>query len=180
MGSSANLRMKNSARPAPGLDCGERSLDRAQFETMSNRSGQQQGQRKWLLLLILVAGIVAWFLVQKKVTRTEPLFRTTKVTRGDIRQTVTATGEIDPIESVTIGCQISGQISTIFVTYNDQVKKGQVIAEIDPASYKAALADAEGNLANAEAARDLARIQAKRQEDLLRKHAVAPSDYDQA
>ena len=180
MGSSANLRMKNSARPAPGLDCDERSMDRAQSETVSNRSGQQQGQRKWLLLLILVAGIVAWFLVQKKVTRTEPLFRTTKVTRGDIRQTVTATGEIDPIESVTIGCQISGQISTIFVTYNDQVKKGQVIAEIDPASYKAALADAEGNLANAEAARDLARIQAKRQEDLLRKHTVAPSDYDQA
>ena len=172
--------MKNSARPAPGLDCDERSMDRAQSETVSNRSGQQQGQRKWLLLLILVAGIVAWFLVQKKVTRTEPLFRTTKVTRGDIRQTVTATGEIDPIESVTIGCQISGQISTIFVTYNDQVKKGQVIAEIDPASYKAALADAEGNLANAEAARDLARIQAKRQEDLLRKHTVAPSDYDQA
>jgi len=59
---------------------------------------------------------VACFLVQKKFTGTEPLFRTTKVTRGDIRQTVTATGEIDPIESVTIGCQISGQISRVFVT----------------------------------------------------------------
>ena len=144
MGSSANLRMKNSARPAPGLDCDERSMDRAQSETVSNRSGQQQGQWKWLLLLILVTGIVAWFLVQKKFTRTEPLFRTTKVTRGDIRQTVTATGEIDP------------------------------------ASYKAALAYAEGNLANAEAARDLARIRARRQEELLRRHMVAPSDYDQA
>jgi HlyD family secretion protein len=180
MGSPANLRMKSSADPTPGFDCDQRSLDRAQFETMSNRSGHDKGQRKWLLLLILVTGIVAWFLVQKKFTRTEPLFRTTKVTRGDIRQTVTATGEIDPIESVTIGCQICGQISRVFVTYNDQVKKGQVIAELDPASYKAALAYAEGNLANAEAARDLARIQARRQEELLRRHVVAPSDYDQA
>ena len=144
MDSPANLRMKSSADPAPGFDCDQRSLDRAQFETMSNRSGHDKDQWKWLLLLILVTGIVTWFLVQNKFTRTEPLFRTTKVTRGDIRQTVTATGEIDP------------------------------------ASYKAALAYAEGNLANAEAARDLARIRARRQEELLRRHMVAPSDYDQA
>jgi hypothetical protein len=65
VGSPANLRMKSSADPAPGFDCDQRSLDRAQFETMSNRSGHDKDQWKWLLLLILVTRIVTWFLVPK-------------------------------------------------------------------------------------------------------------------
>ena len=95
-------------------------------------------------------------------------------------QTVTATGQLNPVTNVTVGCQISGIIQNLYVDYNSAVKKGQLIAQIDPASYKAIVQQTEGDLANTKATRDLAQINAKRSKQLFDAKLVSDSDYDTA
>ncbi len=68
-----------------------------------------------------------------------PNYMTEKVEPGDLTQTVTATGTLNPVVNVTVGSQVSGQICKLNVDYNSTVKSNEVIAEIDPTLYKAAL-----------------------------------------
>ena len=107
-------------------------------------------------------------------------YQTSSVTRGAITQAVTATGTLNPVVNVQVGSQISGNIQKLFVDFNSPVKSGQVVAQIDPAVFQASVAQAEGDLANAQAALELARITAKRTEELVAKQNSAQADLDQA
>src|SRR4029434_6949198 len=84
-------------------------------------------------------------------------YQTATVTRGAITQAVTATGTLNPVVNVQVGSQISGNIQKLFVDFNSPVKTGQVVAQIDPAVFQASVTQAEGDLANARAALELAR-----------------------
>ena len=77
---------------------------------------------------------------------------------GPITQAVTATGTLNPVVNVQVGSQISGNIQKLFVDFNSPVKAGQVVAQIDPAVFQASVTQAEGDLANARAALELARV----------------------
>src|SRR5215211_1595497 len=91
------------------------------------------GWLKWLGLLIVLGGLVTggiWF--YKNRNQDEPEYQTARVTRGNLIQVVTATGQLNPVVNVQVGSQISGRIGNIYVDYNSQVKSNQVIAEIDP------------------------------------------------
>ncbi|HVP91482.1 MAG TPA: efflux RND transporter periplasmic adaptor subunit [Terriglobales bacterium] len=110
---------------------------------------------------------------------------TDKITRGDIVTTVTATGTINPVKSVNVGSQISGQITTLFVDFNSPVKKGQLIALIDPSLTQAQVDQARANLGNAKANVDKAlatEADAKRTwdryKDLYARNLVAKSLMD--
>jgi HlyD family secretion protein len=81
----------------------------------------------------------------------KPQYFTTKADRGDIRQVVEATGTINAVITVQVGSQVSGTISHLFVDFNSRVKKGQVVAQIDPALFEGAVLQAKGDLANAKA-----------------------------
>lgn len=107
-------------------------------------------------------------------------YQTTTITRGAITQAVTATGTLNPVVNVQVGSQISGNIQKLFVDFNSPVKAGQIVAEIDPAVFQAAVLQAQGDLENAKAALELAQITEKRTEDLVAKQNSAQADLDQA
>ncbi len=106
-------------------------------------------------------------------------YQTTTVTRGAITQAI-ATGTLNPVVNVQVGSQISGNIQKLLVDFNSPVKARQVVAEIDPAVFQAAVMQAQGDLDNAEAGLELARITAKRTADLVAKQNSSQSELDQA
>src|SRR5258708_4579693 len=109
-------------------------------------------------VLTIVAIVVAFALAGggywywKQASQKEPEYRTAAVTRGDVIQTVTATGQMSPLTNVEVGSQVSGIISKLYADYNSRVTNGQVVAQLDPATYQATEAEAEGDLASAKAA----------------------------
>ena len=118
---------------------------------------------KWTIVMVAAVAVIAggvWYFAGKDDATLQ--YQTALVTRGDLTQVVTATGTLNPVTNVTVGSQISGIIQTLYADWNSPVKANQVVAQLDPATYKAAVAQAEGDLANAKANLELARIQAKR------------------
>src|SRR5690606_34157492 len=114
---------------------------------------------KWLLLLLLVGGgAYAAYHYWNKPDAGAVQYRTATIRRGDIVQTVTANGSLSPVRMVEVGSQISGTLQDIRVDFNSKVKAGEIIAQIDPATYERSLVQAEAELANAEAALELARL----------------------
>lgn len=109
-----------------------------------------------------------------------PVYQTVVVERGDLTQVVTATGALNPVVNVQVGCQVSGRISKLYVDYNSLVKQGQIIAEIDPQTYQAQVEQATADLANAKANLELQQVQAKRSSDLFKNNLISGSDYDTA
>ena len=107
-------------------------------------------------------------------------YQTTTVTRGPITQAVTATGTLNPVVNVQVGSQVSGNIAKLFADFNSQVKAGQVVAQIDPALFQATVTQAEGDLASAQAALELARVNAKRTQELFARKTSSQADLDQA
>jgi HlyD family secretion protein len=107
-------------------------------------------------------------------------YQTSVITRGPITQAVTATGTLNPVVNVQVGSQISGNIAKLSVDFNSPVKAGQVVAEIDPAVFQAAVTQAQGDLDSAKAALELAQLTEKRTEELVKKQNSAEADLDQA
>jgi HlyD family secretion protein len=106
-------------------------------------------------------------------------YKTSPVSRGDVTQFVTANGSLTPVQLVEVGSQISGVITEIKVDFNSRVKAGDIVAQIDPATYERALGQAEAELANAEAAQELAQLNYDRGEELLKANLISKSEYDQ-
>ena len=114
-------------------------------------------------------------------------FRTTTVEQGDIRVAISATGTLSAISTVTVGSQVSGQVTDVLVDFNDKVAKGQVIARIDPSTYEAQIAQGNAQVASAQAQLRQAQASLRNAElDYQRKAAlggqqlVAKSDVDLA
>ncbi len=107
-------------------------------------------------------------------------FETVPVRRGDIVQHVTASGTLSPVVSVEVGSQVSGKISALHADFNSPVKKGQLVAEIDPTVYEAALQQAAGELAGAKANLTLRRQNLERKKILVPAKAASQLDLDQA
>jgi len=101
-------------------------------------------------------------------------------TRGDIAQHVTASGTLSAVVSVDVGSQVSGKISTLAVDFNSPVKRGQLVAEIDPTVYEASLRQAQGELASANANVTLKRQNLERKKILVPLKAASQLDLDQA
>lgn len=119
--------------------------------------------RRWPLYLLLVAGLGAgawWFAGPGSLAvADQPAWRTAKVDRGDVVASVNATGTINPISTVVVGSQVSGQVLEILADFNTQVQAGQVLARLDPTQVKARLDGARADLANARAGRQVQEAQ---------------------
>ncbi|HZQ68809.1 MAG TPA: efflux RND transporter periplasmic adaptor subunit [Terriglobales bacterium] len=107
-------------------------------------------RRHWMIAGLVVIAIALFAAFQFK-GNDKPQYFTSKVDRGDIRQVVEATGTINAVITVQVGSQVSGTISRLFADFNSRVKKGQVIAQIDPQLFEGALLQAKADLANAKA-----------------------------
>src|SRR5438067_2884876 len=107
-------------------------------------------KRHWLIASLVVVAIALFAAFQFK-GNDKPQYFTTKVDRGDIREVVEATGTINAVTTVQVGSQVSGTISRLNADFNSRVKKGQVVAQIDPSLFEGALLQARADLANAKA-----------------------------
>src|SRR3982750_3239372 len=116
--------------------------------------------------VIVIALLIILFVVRRCASSGSSSYQTATVTRGAITQAVTATGTLNPVTNVQVGSQVSGNIQKLFADFNSSVKAGEVVAQIDPTLFQATVTQAEGDLASAQAALELARINAKRTEDL--------------
>ena len=134
-----------------------------------------------LVLVILAAAGGGWYYYQRSRDAVPPpSYSTAVIAKGSVRQVVTATGQLDAVLSVDVGSQISGLIVKLHADFNTVVKKDQVIAEIDPATYQQKLRQAEANLASTQAANKLQRLNTERTHELFTKALVTQQDLDQA
>lgn len=128
--------------------------------------------------LIVVAGVAAFAYWPGGGSRPSERYRTQTVDRGDIVQTVTANGTLNPVVLVSVGTQVSGTVHQIGADFNDRVSAGQMLAELDPALFQAQVKQSEANVLAAQAALDLARIKIDRVVTLQRKNLVAKEELD--
>ena len=136
---------------------------------------------KWIIIILAVLAVIVgsiWYF--KRGHADGPDYQTVAVMRGDLTNVVTATGALNPVKNVLVGCQVSGRISQLYVDFNSSVTQGQVIAEIDPSTYQVAVSQAAADLANARANLELQQVEARRSSDLFTNHLVSSSDYDTA
>ncbi len=132
----------------------------------------------WVVLI--VALLIVASVVRQCRNAVAENYQISIVTRGPITQAVTATGTLNPVVNVQVGSQVSGNIAKLFADFNSQVKAGQVVAQIDPALFQATVTQAEGDLASAQAALELAKLNATRTEELFAKKTSSKADLDQA
>lgn len=138
--------------------------------------------KKKTLVIVAVAAIAAlavWLLSdgkkEEKIT-----FDTAAVAPANIMNSITATGTIEPVTSVTVGTQVSGIVSKLFVDYNSVVKKGQVIAELDKTNLMSQLNTSKTQLATAQSQLNYQTANYKRYKTLFEKGLVAADDFDNA
>jgi HlyD family secretion protein len=132
------------------------------------------------LVIGIAVVVLAGLLLGRCRSSSGQKFQTVAVIRGPITQAVTATGTLNPVVNVQVGSQVSGNIQKLFVDFNSKVKAGDVVAQIDPVLFQAAVTQAEGDLASAQAALELARINATRTQQLFANKNSAQADVDQA
>ena len=140
-----------------------------------------KGNKKlWIAICAAVVVIlILWLAIggkkEEKVT-----FETEKVQMGDVHTTITATGTIEPVTSVTVGTQVSGIGAHLYVDYNSIVKKGQVIAELDKTNLTSELNSAKANLSSEQSNLDFQQANFNRYQTLYNKGLVSAHDYENA
>ncbi|MGZ3755931.1 MAG: efflux RND transporter periplasmic adaptor subunit [Mucilaginibacter sp.] len=134
--------------------------------------------------ILIIAGVVsilflAWFFFFRTPKKTIVL-QSEKPTRGYIATSVTATGKIEPVDTVAVGTQVSGILRYLYVDFNTKVKKGQLIAALDKSLLQATLDQYKGNLQNAISQMNLQKNNYERQSLLFKTDAISKADYDNA
>lgn len=124
---------------------------------------------------IVVLAVIFYFVSRKK---TEAItFVTSKVKYGFIAQSVTATGTIQPVDTVSVGAQVSGVVKNMYVDFNSKVKKGQLLAKIDPSIFLAQAEQSKANLDNARSNLDFQQNNFERQNQLFNLGVISKADY---
>ena len=134
----------------------------------------------WIAVVVIVIVAIAFWLLSGKKDKATLQFDTAKVETGTITKSITATGTIEPVTSVTVGTQVSGIVSKLYVDYNSVVKKGQVIAELDKTNLMSQLNTAKTQLATAQSQLNYQTTNFNRYKTLYKKGLVSADDYDNA
>lgn len=134
----------------------------------------------WIaMILVVVIAVAAWLLSGGK--KEEQInFKQEKVATHTLQNSITATGTIEAVTSVTVGTQVSGIVNKLYVDYNSVVKKGQVIAELDKTNLISELNTAKANLASTESSLSYQRANMKRYQTLYKKGLVSADEYENA
>ena len=133
----------------------------------------------WAAGAIIIIAIIVWLFSSGKEEK-QISFSFEKAAPANIQIGVTATGTIEPVTSVTVGTQVSGIVSRIYVDYNSVVKKGQVIAELDKTNLTSELNTAKANLASAQSSLNYETDNYKRYKTLYSKGLVSADEYESA
>lgn len=134
----------------------------------------------WIIVgVVAIAAVLTWLLSGSKKTE-EVTFETEAAAPATIRNSITATGTIEAVTSVTVGTQVSGIVSKLYVDYNSTVKKGQIIAELDKTNLLSQLNTAKASLTSAQSNLKYQAANYKRYKTLYEKGLVSADDYENA
>ena len=137
-------------------------------------------KKVWYAIGVLVVILIAWSILRGGKKEEKVSFETIKVEKKNIHTSITATGTIEPVTSVTVGTQVSGIVSKLYVDYNSVVKKGQVIAELDRTNLISELNTAKANLASSESSMAYEKANYNRYKTLYDKGLVSADEYESA
>ena len=136
-------------------------------------------RKKWWILLIaaVLVGIKIFF---GDTTDKKNEYITVNITHGDLKQVVSATGEIRPVNTVNVGSQVSGTIDKLYVDFNSKVKKGDILLTIEPSVLQASVNEAKASLDSAISQRDLAKSEFKRNEYLYDEGFISRAEMEKS
>ena len=137
--------------------------------------------KKWIYIAVaVIAALALFFFLSKGKQNKKISFATEQVNRTSISTSVTATGTLEAVTTVTVGTQVSGIVNKLYVDYNTVVKKGQVIAELDRTNLESDLASQQANLRSAQSELEYQQKNYARYAELNEKQLVSRSEYDVA
>lgn len=138
---------------------------------------------KILIGATVVTGLVGggiWYAQQRAAQDPEKRYKLATIEKADVTQTVSANGTLNPVVLISVGTQVSGTVRKLFVDFNDKVKKGQALLELDDALVAASERQSAANVVNAQAALDLAQANEARLKQLFAQEYISNQEYDQA
>lgn len=136
-------------------------------------------RKKWWLLIVAIVAVGTWWIFSDK-TQKPGEFITLNITRGDLRQVVTATGEIMPVNTVNVGSQVSGTIDNLYVDFNSKVKKGDVLLTIEPSVLQATVDESKASLDSAISQRNFAKSEYERNKTLYGEGFISRAEMEQS
>ena len=138
--------------------------------------------KKMIIVIALLALAIGGFYYyqQKKILKPEDLYRFQEITQGDVAQAVSANGTLNPVTLISIGTQVSGRVSKLYVDFNDKVEKGQILLELDDSLFTAQIAQSQGTVRNAQSSVELAQANESRIRSLFAQDYVSAQELDQA
>lgn len=138
------------------------------------------GNKWWIALAVIAVIVIAWLLLSGGKKEETVSFDSAKVENTNISTSITATGTIEPVTSVTVGTQVSGIVAKLYVDYNSVVRKGQVIAELDRTNLISELNAQKANLASAQSALNYRQANYNRYQTLYDKGLVSADEFENA
>jgi HlyD family secretion protein len=135
-----------------------------------------------LIAVLLIAGIAGggvWYVQSRASQDPEKRYRIAEVVRGEVIQAVSANGTLNPVVLVSVGTQVSGTVKKLYVDFNDKVKAGQALLELDDALVSASERQSAANVLSARASLDLAQANEQRMKALLAEEYVSKQEYEQ-
>lgn len=139
-----------------------------------------KNKKLWIAVGVIAVAVIAYLLLSGDNKEEKVEFETAKVMEGNIQTTITATGTIEPVTSVTVGTQVSGIVSKLYVDYNSVVKKGQIIAELDKTNLISELTAQRANLSSAQSSLNYQQSNYNRYKTLYDKGLVSADEYESA
>jgi HlyD family secretion protein len=149
-------------------------------EVMKKVTVTKKKRVNWVVIGLAAAllGLAVWYLFLRTPAKAPLVIRYTAVDMGSISKGVTATGTLQATTTVQVGSQVSGMIKELYADFNTHVKKGQLLAQLDPSALEATLTQVKANLSKAEADLANAKKDESRSRDLLARQLIAQADYD--
>ena len=138
---------------------------------------------KILLGVTVIVGLIGggiWYSQQRAAQNPEQRYKLLTLEKGDVTQTVSANGTLNPVVLVSVGTQVSGTVKKLYVDFNDHVKKGQPLLELDDALVSATERQSAANVANAQATLELAQANEARIRQLFAQEYVSKQEFDQS
>ncbi|MDZ4098707.1 MAG: efflux RND transporter periplasmic adaptor subunit [Methylophilaceae bacterium] len=138
--------------------------------------------RKIVTFLVIVAIAIGgvYFYNKSNAPKPEEIYRQQEITQGDVAQSVSANGTLNPVTLISVGTQVSGRVSKLYVDYNDKVEEGQILLELDNSLFTAQIAQTMGTINNIQASVDLAAANEARIRSLYAQEYVSKQELDQA
>ena len=132
------------------------------------------------LTLLTLIGVGVYYYQKSKVLLPEQMYRLQPISQGDVVQTVSANGTLNPVTLINVGAQVSGRVNKLFVDFNDHVEKNQILLTLEPTLFNAQIEQSQGNVRNAQASIDLASANEARMRTLFTQDFVSKQDLDQS